>query len=169
MKRIRIVGPVQRSYAKQCAYCGVEFAKDPRNTWGYWERAKYCSRQCAGTAIAQARVAKRPPREVAFAKWFIRTDGCWEWRGAVDRDGYGIFSYANETRRAARVALELDGRAPGDRFACHHCDNPRCVRPDHLFVGTNQDNMQDMVRKGRNPDRLGIKNPNWRGDKGRAA
>jgi len=152
------------SASKACANCGATFYRDRRNTWAYWGKAKFCSRECAGAKIASDKVARRPAREVAFRKWFATGGGCWEWQGAVDRDGYGIFSYAGKTSRAARVSLEFDGRPlSGAEMACHRCDNPRCVRPDHLFAGTNQDNMQDMVRKGRNPDRFGPNNPNWRG------
>jgi hypothetical protein len=151
------------SDTKNCGHCGGEFARDKRNTYAYWARAKYCSRSCAGAAIAAAKIAARLPRETDFLKWFTPGDGCWEWQGAIDRDGYGIFSYAGKTSRAAREALAFDGRDPGNGFACHHCDNPRCVRPSHLFVGTNRDNMQDMVQKGRNPNRFGPNNPNWKG------
>lgn len=151
------------SCSKECAQCGEPFFRDKRNTWAYWERARFCSRECFGAYDAARKIAARPSRKEAFEKWFHKGTGCWNWRGATDRDGYGIFSYARKTARAARVALELDGRDPGGNFACHHCDNPSCVRPAHLFVGSNTDNMRDMVAKGRNPDRLGEKNPNWRG------
>lgn len=157
-----------KTNSKLCAHCGATFYRDKRNTYAHWGRAKFCSRNCAGAAIGAAKVTVRPSREDAFAKWFSAGEGCWEWQGATDRDGYGIFTYAGETHRAGRIALELDGRKPGSgEMACHHCDNPRCVRPDHLFVGSNQDNMQDMVRKGRNPDRFGPNNPNWRGGSSR--
>ena len=163
---IRLVGDRQRdpAHAKQCGSCGNTFYRDKRCTWAHWGRAKYCSRDCAGAHIAAQKIAARKPRDDDFMRWFQPSDGCWEWQGAIDRDGYGIFSYSGKTHRAARVALEIDGRAlVGRQMACHHCDNPRCVRPDHLFAGTNQDNMKDMVRKGRNPDRFGSNNPNWRG------
>jgi len=55
----------------------------------------------------------------------------------------GVLTYA------PRIALELDGRPPGDLHACHHCDVPACVNPGHLFVGTRSDNMRDMHAKGR--------------------
>lgn len=149
--------------SKHCVRCGEEFFRDTRNTWAYWERAKYCSRACAGADIAAKKIAGRPPINAAFEQWFVRNGDCWNWRGAVDKDGYGIFTYAGKTYRAARFAIEFDGRELGPgQFACHHCDNPQCVRPDHLFVGTNADNMQDMVRKGRNPNREGKNNPNYR-------
>jgi hypothetical protein len=85
-----------------------------------------------------------------FARWLTKTDDCWLWIGAIGADGYGRFNYEGRQYRAHRLALELAGTKLGDGlFACHHCDNPKCVRPDHLFAGTNQDNMRDMVRKWR--------------------
>jgi hypothetical protein len=142
-------GPVGRERAKLCANCERMFEKDARNTWAYFEKQKYCSQVCAGEAYAEQRVSKRPARAVAFAKWFERTSGCWEWRGATDKDGYGVFNYAGRSFRASRIALELDGRPPGALLACHSCDNPRCVNPGHLFVGSHEENMADMVQKQR--------------------
>ena len=74
---------------------------------------------------------------------------CWIWLGARDDDGYGRFSFGKEDR-AHRVAFTLESTAPpGDLFVCHRCDNPSCVRPEHLFLGSHQDNMADMAAKHR--------------------
>lgn len=86
-------------------------------------------------------------------------DECWEWQGSRDVNGYGTFCILNENYRAHRVAWMFSGGAIpkdnnycGTMYICHHCDNPPCVNPKHLFVGTQKDNMQDCHNKGRNAD-----------------
>lgn len=78
-------------------------------------------------------------------------DGCWSWLGALDRDGYGRMRVGGrKTLRAHRLAWEIEtGRPPGSLLVCHHCDNPPCVNPAHLFLGTARDNNRDRVQKGR--------------------
>lgn len=77
--------------------------------------------------------------------------GCFLWEGSTDRKGYGQLRVArNVLKYATHIALELEGRpVPDGMNACHHCDNPICVNPDHLFIGTQKDNTDDMLRKGR--------------------
>lgn len=77
-------------------------------------------------------------------------NGCLEWAGAVDKDGYGVASKDGRRKRAHRLAWELTrGAIPPGALVCHACDNPRCMNPDHLFVGTTADNVNDRVTKGR--------------------
>lgn len=81
-----------------------------------------------------------------------RGPGCWLWTQFRDPEGYGRFWVVSRRRRvrAHRVAFELEtGINPGDLFVCHTCDNPRCVHPDHLFMGTSEDNSRDRDSKGR--------------------
>lgn len=77
-------------------------------------------------------------------------DECWVWRGRVTHEGYGVMCYRDANVRAHRLALELTTTpVPPGMVVCHRCDNPPCVNPAHLFVGTHQDNMRDMKAKGR--------------------
>jgi len=84
---------------------------------------------------------------------------CWEWMGTKSR-GYGKFKESGKTLLAHRVAFLLEfGAIPDGMNVCHHCDNRSCVRPEHLFLGTDSDNVLDSVRKGRWANREGERNP----------
>lgn len=75
---------------------------------------------------------------------------CWEWTASKDGSGYGKMLYRGALVRASRLAWMFTfGEIPEDLFVCHHCDNPGCVNPEHLFLGTQKDNMLDMVAKDR--------------------
>lgn len=78
-------------------------------------------------------------------------DACWEWTGQRNGNGYGIVTILHSTRlRAHRVAWELANNRSAEGYeVCHSCDNPPCCNPAHLFLGTHQDNVADMVKKGR--------------------
>lgn len=96
--------------------------------------------------------------------------GCWIWQKTKDAPGYGIFYFENHFIHAHRwIYQHLNGEMPKNIFACHKCDNPPCVNPEHIFAGTHADNMRDMKKKGRecSPERKSaiMKEKAARGDK----
>jgi hypothetical protein len=85
-------------------------------------------------------------------------DECWNWSGQRDKDGYGCFRFSTaKPMRAHRYSFELHGGQPQDGlFVCHKCDNPSCVNPNHLYLGSQSDNMKDRHRAGKTPFRISI-------------
>ena len=97
--------------------------------------------------------------ETRFWRYVKKTEECWVWTAFCD-NGYGKLSLSGPRRSvwAHRVSWELHfGEIPPGQLVCHHCDNPSCVRPDHLFLGTHGTNAQDKASKDRAP--FGEDNP----------
>ena len=88
-----------------------------------------------------------------------KSGDCWEWTAST-WNGYGRFKVGDNMFSAHRLAYSfVYGPIPDGMYVCHHCDNPCCVKPNHLFLGTNSDNQLDSAAKGRKPDRRGQKHP----------
>lgn len=106
------------------------------------------------------RIYKVTPPSSRFWDKVNKTDSCWLWVGTRTAAGYGQITMGRgRTVYAHRVSYEMHhGPIPDNYYVCHTCDNPSCVNPSHLWVGTNSDNIRDAVRKGRHsskthPDR----------------
>lgn len=98
---------------------------------------------------------KEESKEKTTEKTFVsrfkvnKETGCWEWFGCLNKSGYGKFCYKGKHILAHRYSWIKHKGDIGKLFVCHHCDNPPCVNPNHLFLGTAKDNTQDCIKKGR--------------------
>lgn len=89
--------------------------------------------------------------ERLLEKIIKQPNGCWEWQNATDSWGYGNFYYNFTMRKAHRVSFMLHkGKIPKGLLVLHTCDNPPCINPELLFLGTNKTNSDDKIAKGRN-------------------
>lgn len=125
---------------KTCKNCGKQFlalTRDVKRGYG-----KFCSRKCHSTSMVHG--------VDEFWSQVEKGEGCWVWLGSKMADGYGSARRNSKTVLAHRLSYELTfGPIPDGLMVCHTCDNKPCVRPDHFFLGTCRDNIQDASRKGR--------------------
>lgn len=103
------------------------------------------------TPILPLLAAHRERIEAAYLARAIKRDGCWGWSGTINNHGRPMMPMvAGKYLQAHRVAYVLRHEEdPGDLLVCHHCDNPVCTNPDHLFLGTALDNNRDAMQKNR--------------------
>lgn len=121
---------------RKCKHCEESFKKDS-------PPQIYCSMQCR------------------LLDSIDKKDGnCWIWKKGKDKNGYGLMSVKDIPRRASRISYDtFIGYVPDDKFVCHSCDNPSCINPLHLFLGSPKDNTQNMFKKSRDRH-IGEKNRN---------
>jgi hypothetical protein len=132
---------------RRCSVAGCDGVYD---TGGYCARHYAAWRRNGDTELRQEQIHGKTVAE-RLAAYTKHASGCWEWTGARNPQGYGVLRVGESARLAHRIAWELErGPIPLGLHACHRCDNPGCVRSDHIFLGTIADNNADMRAKGRN-------------------
>lgn len=132
-----------------CLQCNTVFF-----CWPYKAKsAKFCSNTCSG-AYKSTQALNR------FWSNVVKSEGCWNWIGGKDKDGYGKLQLYGASLRAHRFAYKLyKGHIDDTLMVLHTCDNPSCVREDHLYQGTNEDNVQDRIIRQRQQSQWGEANP----------
>lgn len=94
-----------------------------------------------------------------LTKYYESEDGCWVYEGRLDSHGYGQMTVAGKAHLVHRLSWVIhNGPIPENMFVCHKCDYKPCINPEHLFLGTHQDNMTDMVSKDRQALHQGMDN-----------
>jgi len=156
---------------KSCEHCAKKFHNrrpSGRVIEPYkWKTTKYCSRECK-VAASVGREAHNKGVKEDIKKRFLRhvkknvgSNKCWEWQGSRSDAGYGYFQVDGIKMLAHRVSFKIfKGEIPeGKGFhgfcVCHTCDNPPCVRPSHLFLGTQRVNIEDRDKKNRRSALIG--------------
>jgi hypothetical protein len=136
---------------KNCQTCGQGFRKRYRDSEKQWDGRKFCSMPCRGKW--QSKQRSTPLVDRFWRKVGVRKVGCWPWSGSVDKHGYGKINRGARGAgnvKAHRLSWELHfGPIPDGLHVLHACDNPNCVNPGHLMVGTQEANAVDMAQKGK--------------------
>lgn len=99
--------------------------------------------------------------ETRFWARVKKTKTCWIWTGAKNSKGYGDIMINGKHEKSHRYSYLISkGEIPYNKHVLHHCDNPTCVNPEHLWIGTNHENVLDKISKGRDSNKSGKNNPN---------
>jgi len=134
---------------KNCDTCGGEYKEKPAESEKQWNDRCFCSISCRNKSKKFMTCIF-----VRLENFQVKKEGCWGWSGSKDCRGYGVISSRNGSKsspeKAHRVSYEKAyGKIPEGLNVCHRCDNPECTNPEHLFVGTQKENMSDCSSKGR--------------------
>jgi endogenous inhibitor of DNA gyrase (YacG/DUF329 family) len=143
---------------KKCETCGKDFKWYRGNNRN---EPRFCSHACQGSGVktwrskrglswkGKAEEEKIPLMKIAFFDRIEKCEGCWEWIGSKTKAGYGIISFGGNPISAHRLSWKLhNGYIDSSDIVRHLCNNPICVNPEHLAIGTILDNARDRVRAG---------------------
>lgn len=141
-----------REKTVQAKKCSVDGCDKPLRALRLCSMHEARKRKGAQRKYIQGSMTNENIRKKIFIKRLVNSStGCWEWMGQLSSDGYGRMSFNRKLylahRMSAKLFLAFDLSSP--LKVLHKCDNPRCVNPEHLFIGTVADNMKDKQRKGR--------------------
>lgn len=118
------------------------------------EGQKYCSIACFGEGTKRTKT--EVSQEVLNGYCADSVTGCWNWTRAKNQFGYGLIFFNGKTHRAHRVSYEIkNGPIPKGIIVRHSCDNPSCINPNHLLLGTKKENTWDMILRGRSKLKTG--------------
>ena len=135
-----------------CEHCSANFSAIPGNVRkGY---GRYCSRSCSAKAASASTSLKRGLRAdeliLSRADQSAGPDACWPWTGTKNADGYGIIRRQGRRHAASRMVYQVVcGDIPDGAVICHHCDNPACCNPKHLYAGSVAENSWDREFRNR--------------------
>lgn len=130
---------------KPCVICNQPFNRRPNLGNADWEKIKTCGQSCK-------KIYRTIPLKERFGRYFSigGIDDCWHWYGILDKNGYGRLTIEGLNRLAHRISYEIHIAAiPRGMAVCHKCDTPPCVNQNHLWLGTQAQNMRDKKNKGR--------------------
>lgn len=140
---------------KSCRHCGAPMTPKPWEGRASWAARKFCSRPCFGAS------ARLDINDILQRHTIVAASGCHEWTGYLDPKGYGRTGDHDGEVLVHRISWILrHGPIGGNLHVLHRCDNRKCRNVEHLFLGTNDDNVADCAKKGRHAKLKGVENGN---------
>ena len=131
---------------KPCLNCGNPVKKTTNTT---------CSKRCSNLIKWQKKrgdIKEHLKKKIINYSEKCDVSGCWNWKMAKNSRGYAEISHNAKKERANRISYQaFKGEVPSHLFICHTCDNPACVNPDHLYIGTHQNNVDDKLKRNKQP------------------
>jgi len=131
-----------------CQLCKVDFLNNHKDRY----KKKYCSSACHHESMRANKQDISIKMKRDYESNVVKSDGCWGWNGMIRKDGYGVINAGGHNNKILlhRASWMIHfGEIPKKMFILHKCDNHICSAPSHLFIGTQQDNVTDMISKGR--------------------